>query len=157
MKLPPFMHEGNTVEIGSHVFEEADIIRFARKNDPQPFHLDPQAARESLFGGHCASGWHTASVWMRKQRDASAIMMEELDRQGFAKVEYGPSGGFQNLKWPRPVFAGDTVTYFNTTLACRPSASRPGWFVLSGRNGGNNQHGQEVLSFQSMVLLRYPA
>lgn len=155
MKLPPFMHEGQHFTIGSHHFEEAEIIRFARKYDPQPFHVDPVAARNSLFGGHCASGWHTASVWMRKQRDASALMMEELLAQGYGPVEYGPSGGFTNLKWPRPVFAGDTVTYSNTTLACRPSASRPGWHVLSGTNSGTNQAGQPVLSFNSMGLLRY--
>ncbi len=157
MKLPPFMQAGHVFHIGSHLFEEAEIIRFARKYDPQPFHVDPEAARSSLLGGHCASGWHTAGMWMRKQRDASVVLFAELAAQGYGAVEYGPSGGFQNLKWPRPVFAGDTVSYSNTTLSCRPSASRPGWHVIAGHNSGTNQNGQLVFEFESMALLRYPA
>jgi acyl dehydratase len=157
MKLPPFMHDGYVAQLGSHRFSEEEILRFARKYDPQPFHVDKEAAKASLMGGLCASGWHTAGVWMRKQRDHSAVMLAGLESDGYGTVEYGPSGGFRNLKWPNPVRVGDTVAFSNITLSCRQSASRPGWHVLSGRNGGINQDGKPVLEFESMVLLRYSA
>jgi acyl dehydratase len=157
MKLPPFMHAGHRVHIGTHVFTPQEIIDFARRYDPQPFHIDAEAARNSVLGGLCASGWHTVAVWMRKQRDATAIMLADLERQGYGRVEYGPSPGFRNLKWLRPVFAGDEIAYWNETVECRPSASRPGWHVFSGRSGGDNQKGEPVLTFESSVLIRYPA
>ncbi|MCB1430164.1 MAG: dehydratase, partial [Nitratireductor sp.] len=77
MMLPPWFEPGFTAELGEHCFEADEIIAFARKFDPQPFHLDAELARKSAFGGLCASGWHTASVWMRKQRDHSAIAIRE--------------------------------------------------------------------------------
>lgn len=157
MKLPPFMTAGYHVTTGSHKFEEAEILRFARKYDPQRFHVDPQAARESVLGGLCASGWHTASIWMKCQREQTRAMIDELPLSGFGAVEYGPSPGVEELKWPKPVFVGDTVTYFNETSECRASKSRPGWYILNGLAGGHNQHGQLVLSFNSHVFLRYEA
>lgn len=157
MKLPPQFAVGYRARIGDHHFTAQEIIRFARKFDPQPFHLDEQAARESIFGGLCASGWHTASVWMRKQRDHAASLQEELTEQGYGLLRYGPSPGFDNLRWLRPVFAGDTITYFNETTACRPSQSKPGWYVLSGDHSGENQNGDTVITFNSTVLVNYPA
>lgn len=157
MKLPPQFTVGYRAEIGQHVFTAEEIIRFAEKYDPQPFHLDEEAARNSIFGGLCASGWHTAGVWMRKQRDHAAKVQAELAEQGYDRLRYGPSPGFDDLKWLRPVFAGDTITYFNETLACRKSRSKPGWWVLTANQSGQNQHGEPVISFNSSVLLNYPA
>lgn len=155
--LPHSMIPGWKGEIGSHTFTSEEIITFAKAYDPQPFHMDPEAAKNSLFGGLCASGWHTASIWMRKQRDYVKATMSERAAQGLPIPEFGPSPGFTNLKWIRPVFAGDTVTYANEILSCRPSQSKPGWYVMTARQSGKNQHDQPVISFESMVLLKYPA
>jgi acyl dehydratase len=157
MNLPPIFTVGHVEQLGSHVFTAEEIIAFARKYDPQIFHLDAEAARKSVLGGLCASGWHTAAMWMRKQRDRSAQMLAELERDGFGKLEYGPSPGYRNLKWIRPVYAGDEISYTSETIECRPSASRPGWYVTSGRNAGTNQKGQPVFAFESTVLVHYRA
>ncbi|MCU0790057.1 MAG: MaoC family dehydratase [Nitratireductor sp.] len=157
MNLPPFFAAGHVEQLGDHLFTADEIMAFARKYDPQIFHLDPEAAKQSVLGGLCASGWHTVAMWMRKQRDHSAELLPRLEREGHGKVEYGPSPGFSSLRWIRPVYAGDTVSYSSETLTCRPSASRPGWHVMSARNVGVNQHGQPVLSFESTVLVKHPA
>lgn len=154
MKLPPSFTPGHRAEIGSHLFSEADIIAFASKYDPQVFHIDPQAAKASLFGGHCASGWHTAAMWMRKQRDHETRSAADWQASGGSPVEYGPSPGFRALKWLRPVHAGDTITYYTTTKECRPSGSRPGWLVTTTLNEGFNQRGEPVISFETSVLVR---
>ncbi|MFZ1815946.1 MAG: MaoC/PaaZ C-terminal domain-containing protein [Rhizobiaceae bacterium] len=157
MNLPPFFEPGHSVEIGSHRFDAEDIVRFATRYDPQPFHIDPEKAKNSLFGGHCASGWHTISVWMRKQRDFSAQALVQWVAAGNPPYEYGPSPGFDNLVWSSPVYAGDTVRFVNTTIAGRASNSRPGWYVISGRQQGFKGESQQVLSVESSVFIRYPA
>jgi acyl dehydratase len=154
MKLPPFFEIGHRTEIGSHLFTSDNIVTFARKYDTQIFHVDPEAAKASLFGGHCASGWHTAAVWMRKQRDNSARFNREWEAAGNGRIEYGPSPGFHDLKWLRPVYAGDEVSYSMTTTACRQSGSRPGWWLLTGVSQGVNQNGEPVISFESSVFIR---
>ena len=85
------------------------------------------------------------------------ILLAELERDGFGKLEYGPSPGYRNLKWIRPVYAGDEISYTSETIECRPSASRPGWYVTSSRNAGTNQKGQPVFAFESTVLVHYRA
>jgi acyl dehydratase len=143
---------GETDELGSTTFASDDIIRFARQFDPQPFHVDAEAARSSLFGGLCASGWHTASVWMKHMvghRDR--IRAYALER-GERPARLGPSPGFSNLKWSKPVYAGDTITYRTTVTAKRPSASRPGWGLVFHHNTGTNQHGEEIFAFDGMVF-----
>ena len=157
MKYPPFFESGTKSEIGSHLFTAEEIIRFARKYDPQPFHIDEEAARESVLGGLCASGWHTAAAWMRLQRDFAAARLAEWIDAGNPPYEMGPSPGFKNMRWIRPVYAGDTITYINTTDSCRPSESRPGWYVFSGSQEGINQKGERVFSFESVGFLRFPA
>ena len=94
---------GNRYELGRHTFSAEDIIQFATRYDPQPFHTDEVAAARSHFGGLVASGWHTASVYMKLQARAIA-------ERGTDLAQSGPSPGFRNLRWPRPVFAGDTLT-----------------------------------------------
>ena len=157
MKLSPFFEPGHRSEIGSHTFTRDEIIRFARKFDPQPFHIDEEKARASVLGGLCASGWHTAAVWMRLMRDFNAGSVAEWVAAGNPPYAIGPSPGFKNLRWIRPVYVDDTITYFNNTETCRPSASRPGWYIFSGRQEGINQHGKPVFSFDSTGFLRYPA
>lgn len=143
---------GETEELGTYTFEPDDIIRFAQQFDPQPFHTDAEAAKNSLFGSLCASGWQTASVWMK-------LMVGYRDRirtyalsRGARPARLGPSPGYNNLKWLKPVYAGDTITYRTTVTAKRASASRPGWGLVFHHNTGTNQHGEEVFSFDGMVF-----
>lgn len=144
---------GSSVEIGSHAFAADEIIAFARRWDPQPFHIDPEAAKLSLFGGLVASGWHTACMWMRlnvadgRRRAAQAIAA------GLEPPRYGPSPGIADVRWPRPVFAGDTVSYGWTITATRPLASRPEWGLVEYAAHGTNQNGEPVLSFTGKVFM----
>jgi acyl dehydratase len=143
---------GETTDLGSHTFMAEDIIRFAKAYDPQRFHVDPEAARRSLFGGLCASGWHTGSVWMKLMVAHRDAMAAEARRRGLPTAGFGPSPGFRDLKWGKPVYAGDTVAYSTTLVDKRFSASRPDWGLAFHRNRGVNQHGEEVLSFEGAVF-----
>jgi acyl dehydratase len=151
----PFLEDlmvGTTDELGTFTFSTDDIVRFARQFDPQPFHTDAEAAKNSLFGGLCASGWHTTSVWMKllaAQRDR--VRTATLAR-GERPARLGSSPGFTNLKWLKPVYAGDTISYRSTITGRRVSASRPGWGIAAHHNEGFNQHGEPVMSFDGAVF-----
>ncbi len=154
MTLDEYFGVGTTFELGSHTFSADEIKEFARKYDPQPFHVDEAAARQSVFGGLCASGWHTAAMWMRynlKVREDAGDT--RWDGPG-PRPEFGPSPGFQNLKWLKPVFAGDTITFTRRAVGHRALASRPGWRVLTIVCAGHNQGGEPVLEFESAVLVK---
>jgi acyl dehydratase len=133
--------------LGSHLFTADGIITFARAYDPQPFHVDEAAAKASHFGGLCASGWHTAAVWMR-------LMVDDIRAQGVPAANLGPSPGFQDMRWLKPVYAGDTITYSTTPIEKRALASRPEWGLLSSLNAGVNQHGIEVFRFTGLVFVK---
>lgn len=152
MTLDDYLAIGRTVTLGSHTFEPEAIIAFARKFDPQPFHVDVAAARASVFGGLCASGWHTVAVWMKCNLSAPTAG-RPWTGEGPAP-EFGPSPGFRNLKWPKPVFAGETVTYTRQATAHRPLPARPGWHLLNFVAGGTDSHGDAVLGFDGAVLFR---
>jgi acyl dehydratase len=144
---------GERVVIGSHTFTAAAIKAFAARYDPQPFHLDEAAAARSHFGALCASGWHTAGVWMRLVVDHRRAESEARRARGEPVARTGVSPGFRNLKWPKPVYAGDTITYATEVIATRPLLSRPGWGLLTSRNTGTNPAGELVLSFEGAVFL----
>jgi acyl dehydratase len=145
---------GMVLDLGAHTFGAEEIVAFARAFDPQPFHVDPEAARHSLFGALCASGWHTGSVWMKHFVATRDRIAGEAVRNGKSIPQVGPSPGFKNLKWAKPVYVGDTIRYASTTVDTRPSASRPGWGLAFQRNTGVNQHGEEVLSFEGVQFLQ---
>ena len=152
MSLDAFFRIGETVDIGSYTFT-ADIIKaFARKYDPQPFHVDEEAARKGVLGGLCASGWHTASAWMRCNLQKPPDSAEWTDLG--PKPVFGPSPGFKNLKWLKPVYAGETVRYTRKAVEHRAMASRPGWRVLSLFSEGFDSTGDKVLEFDSAVLVK---
>lgn len=154
MTLDAFFGIGETVVLGSHVFEPEAIKAFARKFDPQPFHLDETAAERSVFGRLCASGWHTAAVWMKKNLEKNADPSAAVwTGQGSAPV-FGPSPGFRNLRWLKPVYAGETITFTRTGLAHRPVASRPGWTLLTIRAEAFDSTGDKVIEFDSSVLVQ---
>src|SRR3954468_8233382 len=141
---------GAPCALGAHRFTADEIIEFSRRFDPQPFHVDPEAARRSHFGGLVASGWHTAAVWMR-------LMIAHRRRVQEARgptLALGPPPGFTDLKWLKPVYAGDAVAYSATLEDTRPSGSRPGWNLACHRNAGVNQTGEEVFCFRSCVFWR---
>jgi acyl dehydratase len=153
MKFFEDIAPGERAELGAHTFTADDIKRFARKYDPQPFHLDEAAAARSHFGALCASGWHTASVWMRLMVDHQRREDEARRARGEAVASLGPSPGFRVLKWLKPVYAGDTVTYSTEIVDKRASTSRPGWGLMSIRNTGVNQKGEPVISFTSVAFI----
>ncbi|MDJ1635809.1 MaoC family dehydratase [Rhizobium rhizogenes] len=152
MKMMELYPTGERAEIGSHTFTAENIVHFASRFDPQIFHMDAEAAKETLFGGLCASGWHTCAAWMRTFIDYWKGETARLIAEGGKPPKLGPSAGFQKLQWLRPVFAGDTVTYGVTLLSSRPLASRSGWTLSTILCDGTNQHGVPVIRFESTVL-----
>jgi acyl dehydratase len=128
---------GQVQSFGAYQVTEAEIIEFAQKYDPQFFHLDHEAAKQSLFGGLCASGWHTCAMTM-------AMMVENLDTRGRSLG----SPGVDNLRWLKPVYPGDTLSVRMEVLDLQPSQSRPIGFVIS-RTTVSNQDGTPVMEFIS--------
>ena len=123
--------------------EVEEILAFARDYDPQPFHLDEQAGRASLFGGLAASGWHTAAIAMR------------LNVDGGLPVAGGIVGSaIDELRWPAPVRPGDTLTAENEVLEVIPSTTRPGQGRVRATCRLVNQDGAVVLSFIATLVVR---
>ncbi|RKT26610.1 acyl dehydratase [Paraburkholderia sp. RAU2J] len=141
------MDAGTTTEVGKHTFTREEIIEFAQKFDPQPFHLDEVAAAESPFRGLVASGWHTCSV-----------MMGMLVRNVLAGSTSMGSPGIDEIRWLKPVRVGDTITMMNVVIDKRVSESKPDRGIVSTRWEGINQHGETVITVRSkgMFGLRRP-
>ncbi len=152
MKFMELYPVGERLELGTVNFSTEFITKFAEKFDPQPFHLDVEAAKNSVFEGLCASGWQTSASWMKCFLAYWVEDVKRLKAEGIEPPKLGPSPGFKDMKWLRPVYAGDDVTYFATLLASRPLASRPGLLMNTTFNEGVNQRGQLVVSFESSVL-----
>ena len=138
---------GATDFLGEHTFTPDGIVEFARAFDPQPFHLSDEAAKESHFGRLAASGWQTAAIWMRQLVRARRAAVDQARAEGRELPRFGPSPGFTDMRWLKPVLAGDTVRYATTVVDKRLSASRPGWGLSFSHNTGWNQHGQKVFEF----------
>ncbi|WP_160008186.1 MaoC/PaaZ C-terminal domain-containing protein [Rhizobium sp. 18055] len=142
---------GEKTDIGSYGFTEENIIHFATRFDPQRFHIDRQAAKESLFGGLCASGWHTCAGWMTTFVAYWIAESKRLAREGHAPPKLGPAAGFKNLQWIRPVFVDETVDYAVTLLESRSLASRPGR-ILNTILCEGYVAGAPVIRFESSVI-----
>jgi acyl dehydratase len=134
---------GEVIELGSCAITEAEVLAFARKYDPQPFHTDPEAARRSIFGGLIASGWHTCALLMR--------LSVETSRREDAAATGSP--GLDSCRWLRPVRPGDVVSGRTEVLETWPSRSKPIGFVRR-RNELINQHGDVVVSVVGMYQRR---
>ena len=139
---------GEVRDIGTITPTREEIITFASQFDPQPFHLDEEAAKSSVFGGLCASGWHTCAMAMR-------LMVTNF-------LQYSASlgsPGLENIKWLKPVFPGDTLRLQTTCLQSRPMGKRPDVGLVLNRWEMFNQHGQQVLQLEgwSMFRRRTPA
>jgi acyl dehydratase len=144
---------GQRRDIGSFTFTAENIKRFAAQFDPQPFHLDEEAGRNSLFGGLAASGWHVGSVCM-KLLVAEGQRLARLARERGEEVAIGgPSPGFRELRWIKPVLAGDTISFAGEIESLRTSSSRPEWGIVQSRNTGTNQRGELVFSFLASAFV----
>jgi len=135
---------GSSHPFGTHHFTAEEIRRFALAYDPQPFHLDEAAAKESPFGAVCASGWHTASVMMSLLSRYFAREDERARSAGRPVAALGPSPGFDDLKWLRAVYPGDTIAFTGRVVAKRPSESKPGWGLVTVETTGINQKDERV-------------
>lgn len=126
---------------------EQAIIDFAKQFDPQEFHTDPEAAKDSVFGAHVASGWHTAALTMRLILEASP------------KMKGGMVGrSIEKLQWLRAVRAGDKLSFEGEIVDLRPSASDPARGVMRVKNTTFNQDHKPVLQMESIVFVpRKPA
>ena len=144
---------GDQRAIGSFTFTAEDIKRFAAQFDPQRFHLDEEAGRNSLFGGLAASGWHVASVCMKLLVADGKQLAAQAAARGEKVAVWGPSPGFRELRWIRPVLAGDTISYSNQVETKRTSGKRPEWGILQARNTGVNQRNEVVFSFLATAFV----
>jgi acyl dehydratase len=139
------LHVGQTFVSGSVTITADEIKTFARQFDPQPFHLDEEAAKDSLFEGLAASGWHTAALTMK-------LLVEAFPLAG------GLVGAGGETTWPRPTRPGDTLTVHVEVVEILPSRSRPDRGMIRTRSETRNQHGEAVqISTTRIVAWRRPA
>ncbi len=134
---------GHTVEFGDYRVTEAEIIDFARRWDPQPFHVDPLAARDSLYGGLIASGWMTASIAMRMMVDQYIPPHASMG-----------SPGIDQLRWLAPVRPGDRLRLRITVLEARRSQSKPDRGLVNLRWEMLDQGGTTVMTLVGWGMYR---
>jgi acyl dehydratase len=137
---------GQRRELGSFTFTAEAIKKFAAQFDPQRFHLDEEEGRKSLFGGLAASGWHVGSVCMKLLVADARRLAKEAAARGERLAVWGPSPGFRELRWIKPVLAGDTISFASVVEQMRTSDSRPQWGIVQIRNTGINQRGELAFS-----------
>jgi acyl dehydratase len=139
---------GDTLSMGSFSLSEADIIDFARRYDPQPFHIDKAAAEKSFYGGLIASGWHTCSAVMRLMCDSYLLASASLG-----------SPGIDELRWLRPVRPGDVLTARRTILESCASSSKPEMGIVKSKWEIFNQRDEYVMTMSGLQMFqrRVPA
>ena len=134
---------GEVEQIGGKRVDKEEMIAFARQYDPQPFHVDEAAAKQSIYGGLIASGWHTCAMVMRMMCDAYMLHSASVG-----------SPGIDNLKWLKPVRPGDTISARRTTLEMRASKSKPDIGIVNNLWEVFNQDGEMVMSMQGYGMFR---
>jgi acyl dehydratase len=144
MKYFEDLQVGARTEFGTYEVTREEMLEFARKYDPQPFHLSDEAAAKTHFGRIAASGWHTTAMTMAVI--ARAVVAEEQAGLG--------SPGIDDLRWLKPVYAGDTLRVTGELLDKAPSRSRPDMGSFRTLTTVTNQDGVPVLKFTSIVLIR---
>ena len=145
LKYIPFesFEIGQKQSFGTYEVTEDEIIEFASKYDAQFFHLDHEAAKDSLFGGLCASGWHTCAMTM-------SMMVENMDLHGRSLG----SPGIDSLRWLRPVYPGDILSVQMEVLDTVPSKSRPNIGVVTNKVSVSNHKGVVVMEFTSKGIFK---
>ncbi|MFM2043622.1 MAG: hypothetical protein RLY86_2198 [Pseudomonadota bacterium] len=134
---------GAVVEVGHYPVTEGEVVEFARRYDPQPFHLDAEAGRRTHFGGLVASGWHTAAMMMRMVVDQVLSLETSLG-----------SPGVDELRWLKPVRPGDVLSVRVTVLDVRRSRSRPEMGSVRQRVEVLDQTGEVVMSMIALGMVR---
>jgi acyl dehydratase len=134
---------GETERFGAYPVTREEVIEFAGKYDPQPFHLSDEAAAKTHFGRLAASGWHTCAMMM-------AMLVERM--KDHAQASLG-SPGMDELRWLKPVYPGDTLSLEAEVLDTRASASRPEMGIVKSRTTVYNQHGEAVMRVVSNVMI----
>ena len=137
------MPVGSTRDLGTITPTAEEIVAFATQFDPQPFHLDEEAAKQSVFGGLCASGWHTCSMAMRLM---VTNFLVESSSQG--------SPGLENIKWLKPVFPGDTLRLQHTVVESRPMTKRLDVGLVRTVWAMFNQRGEQALHMEGYGMFR---
>ena len=135
---------GDEVTYGTYEVTRDEVIEFARKYDPQPFHLSDEEAAKTHFGRIAASGWHTCAMTMA----VIARYVVSHKHQGLG------APGIDELRWRKPVYPGDTLTVKATIVEKTPSRSRPEIGSFRSDTVVSNQHGEPVMTFTSIVLMR---
>ena len=128
------LHVGQRFTSAPHKLDSEEIKRFAAEYDPQPFHLDEEVAKDSLFGGLAASGWHTAAMTMRMLVDS-------------VPLADGLIGAELQLAWPKPTRPGMTLQVFGEVVDIRPSRSKPDMAIVTMRNETRDQDGEVLQVF----------
>jgi len=136
-------YPGQEIDLGERSVSENEIVAFARQFDPQPFHVDRDAARASIYGGVIASGWHTCSLMMRMVVDG---LMASSSSMG--------SPGLDGVRWLRPLRAGDTIRVRYLTTQVKASNSKPDRGVVWSKWTATNQHGEEICTIEGMGMFR---
>ena len=144
---------GERRDLGSFTFTAELIRKFATQFDPQRFHLDEEEGRKSLFGGLAASGWHVGSVCMKLLVADGQRQASEAAARGEKVAIWGPSPGFRELRWIKPVLANDTIHFASEVETKRISEKRPEWGILQGRHTGTNQRGELVYSLLATAFV----
>ncbi len=134
--------EGQVFELGEETIREQEILDFARRFDAQPFHVDPEAAKRSIYGGLIASGWHTASLFMGM-----------LVRGLIYDVASLGAGGIDELRWLKPVRPNDALRGRLTVLGTRVSTKHPNRGLMNCLGELFNQHGERVLSIRWSAMI----
>jgi len=135
---------GAETDFGSYAVTREEVLEFARKYDPQPFHLSDEEAAKTHFGRLAASGWHTAAMTM-------AVIARHVVDDGQAGLG---SPGIDELRWKKPVYPGDMLHVRGEILEKTPSRSRPEMGSFRTRTTVTNQDGDTVMTFVSIVLMR---
>ena len=135
---------GSETIFGTYEVTREEVLEFARKYDPQPFHLSDEAAAKTHFGRIAASGWHTAAMTMR-------VIVDALSREPQAGLG---SPGVDELRWLKPVYPGDTLTMRGRIVDKTPSRSKPDLGTIRTQTTVTNQDGIDVMRFTSIVLIR---
>lgn len=134
---------GAVQEYGSYQVTREEIIEFATRFDPQPFHLSEEAGKAMHFGGLCASGWHTCAMTMR-------MIVDQMQAHGGSASLGSP--GLDELRWKKPVFPGDTLHMKSTVIDKRESKSRPDMGMIFLQQEVFNQKNELVMSFKPTVM-----
>ena len=137
------IQSGESFNTESITISRRDILDFAADFDPQPYHLDPEAADASIFGGLCASGWHVTAVMMRLLTDT--FMAEHIDLLG--------SNGVSNLRWRKPVFAEDALHSTITVKEKFPAGQDPRFAYVDCDVDVSNQHGDSVIALTTSLMI----